>query len=453
MIPKTLLPPSPEQLSFLLDSTARQSWAHGPVRSGKNHVLNIRFSEMLATEPFGNEDSDVYFGGKTKDTVERIFLRDLFKWLGEGNYTFNKSKGKGSISLKWKNGGRFTREFFCFGYADADSHEAISGATIGLGYLTEGIYCHEDFHKQLIARLSIDEGPGRHSMLLGDTNPAGPMHWLWKRVINNPELLASGDLKAFPFNFYSNPWLSEAKREELKRQFIPGSLWYKRMIEGLWAMAEGVIYGAFFDEARNQCTAGQLPSQFDELWASVDYGTTNVFICGLWGFALGRLWLIDAYDYDGAKDGHKTNGQYLGDIAEFLGDYQKHYRQQITELIIDPSAASFKADLEDYDTDDEAHRSWRALGIRVTDAENEVDPGIKTVADRMHDGRLIVCDRVTRFFDEVGTYAWDSKAQDRGIDSPIKKDDHAMDMVRYSLHTRRHYINPFSGYGVPGAVA
>lgn len=99
MIPKKLLDPSPEQLDFLLGSSARQNWAHGPVRAGKNHVLNIRFSELLATWPTGNEDSDVYLGGKSKDAVERIFLRDLLKWLGDGNWTYNKARGRGTFNL------------------------------------------------------------------------------------------------------------------------------------------------------------------------------------------------------------------------------------------------------------------------------------------------------------------------------------------------------------------
>lgn len=451
MIPRKLLPPSPEQLRFLLGSTARQNWAHGPVRSGKNHVLNIRFAELLATWPKGNEDSDVYLGGKTKDTVERIFLRDLFSWVGEGNYTHNKSKGKGTISLKWPGGGRFTREFYCFGYSDADSHEAISGATIGLAYLTEGIFCHEDFHKQLVARLSIDEG-NSYSLLLGDTNPAGPGHWLWKKVINNPDLLSSDNVRAFLFNFYSNPSLSEGKREELRIQYGPGSLWYKRQIEGLWVMAEGIIYAMMFDEKRNSCRPDDLPTEFDELSCSLDYGTTNTFVFGLWGSFGGKDYLIDAYVYNsltGDKDGKrgdKTNAQYLSDILDFLKPYIRFYRQRITEVIVDPSAASFKAELEDWSTDDSLHNEWRSLGIKVTDAENDVEEGIKTMANRLYMGLVIICTRVELFFDEVGMYAWDSKAQEKGEDKPIKKNDHCMDMVRYYLHTRIKRVDHYAAW-------
>lgn len=443
MIPKKLLPLSQQQNEFLIRSTARQNWAHGPVRSGKNHVLNIRFAEALATAPRGNEDSDVYFGGKSKDTVDRIFLRDLFKWVGEGNYTYNRSRGKGTISLIHPRMGRFTREFFCFGYGDADSHEAISGATIGLAYMTEGIFCHEDFHKQLMARLSIDEG-GSYSMLFGDTNPAGPQHWLWKTVINNPAMLGLDLVRAFLFNFYSNPSLTEEYREALRVQFGPGSLWYLRLIEGLWVMAEGMIYAHSYDEARNSCTPDQLPRRFDHLYTAMDYGTTNPFVLGLFGEAEGKTWLIDCYDYDSngsnknKQTGQRTNGQYLADISEFLSEYQRHYDQQIEELIIDPSAASFKADLNDWVTDDEAHRAWRALGIPVTDADNEVETGIKHMASALHQGQLVVCTRAKRFHDEVGVYAWCPKAQARGLDQPIKDNDHAMDMTRYALMTRKN---------------
>jgi hypothetical protein len=102
--------------------------------------------------------------------------------------------------------------------------------------------------------------------------------------------------------------------------------------------------------------------------------------------------------------------------------------------------------MEDTETDTPGHRKWRALHVPVKDADNEVEPGIQTVTNKMHKGDFVVCSRVSRFFDEVGTYAWDKKAQDRGIDKPIKKDDHALDMVRYSLHTRRNHYDAYAGW-------
>ena len=53
-------------------------------------------------------------------------------------------------------------------------------------------------------------------------------------------------------------------------------------------------------------------------------------------------------------------------------------------------------------------------------------------------GRLMVHPRCERLIGELEGYLWDSKAQERGEDRPIKQDDHAVDALRYGLmHYRR----------------
>lgn len=377
----------------------------------------------------------------SKSTIYRVFLKDLFQWIGKNSYVYNKQDGTGRFTFRRADGVEFSRDFYSFGYGDADSHENISGSTFGLAYETEGIYAHEDFHRQLMARLSI-----KGSKHFGDTNPAGPHHWLWKKVINNQEMLRAGDVRAFPFNFDSNLSLDHSYKESLRREFGEGSLWYQRMILGLWVMAEGIIYGNSYDEKRNTCAPEELPATFDELWASLDYGTTNPFVLGLWGESGGKSWRIDEFVHDSSKKGQKTNGQYVADIAEFLGEYSRFYNLPIEELILDPSAASFKADLNDQETDDEGHRAWRSLNIAVKDADNAVDEGIKTVANRLYRGLIVICKRCKRWLGEVGVYAWDTNAQARGIDQPIKKDDHAMDDTRYGIYTRRNRASVSSAW-------
>ena len=36
---------------------------------------------------------------------------------------------------------------------------------------------------------------------------------------------------------------------------------------------------------------------------------------------------------------------------------------------------------------------------------------------------------------EFATYAWDPKASEKGLDKPIKENDHCMDAVRYFVYT------------------
>lgn len=427
-----LYPLSKEQYEYLRDSTARINVAHGPVRSGKNFIENLRMLMYLKSEPFGKERSDIAFCGTSKDAILRIFLRDLFELAGPGNYTYNRQNGSGTI---------FGRSFYSFGFRKADDYERLRGSTLGGALMTEGTLCHPEFFKELLARLT-HEG----SKLFIDTNPAGPHHWLYSDYMTNQKLIDAGKIRSFGFTFDSNLSLSEEYKDGLKAYYGPGSLWYQRMIQGLWVMGEGAIYGHHYRPERNSCEPEDLPKQFDCLWASMDYGTTNPFNLGVWGDVGQVSYLIDEYDHDSAKDGEKTNGQYLLDISKFLLDYSNFYSMPIQELIVDPSAASFKADLADNATQDEAHNLWRSLGIPVIDAENDVEPGIKTVANDLSLGYIVACTRAKRFHAEVGVYAWDPRAQARGEDKPLKENDHAMDMVRYGRHTRRSSYNPLAAW-------
>ena len=192
MRPDALSDLSLEQYEFLRDSTARINIAHGPVRSGKNFIENLRMLLYLKSEPHGDPTSDIAFCGTSKDAIFRIFLRDLFALAGPANYTYNRQNGSGTI---------FGRAFYSFGFRKSDDYERLRGATLGGALLTEATLCHPDFFNEILARLSLDG-----SKIFLDTNPAGPYHWLYTDYIMNEDLIGSGLLKPFGFNFDSNPF-------------------------------------------------------------------------------------------------------------------------------------------------------------------------------------------------------------------------------------------------------
>lgn len=93
-------------------------------------------------------------------------------------------------------------------------------------------------------------------------------------------------------------------------------------------------------------------------------------------------------------------------------------------VILDPSAASLKAELQ-------------RRGYHVQNARNEVLDGISDVCSMLKLGGLAFmacCERTIR---EFGTYLWDGGAVDRGQDAPMKESDHAMDACRYFVRTMR----------------
>ena len=56
------------------------------------------------------------------------------------------------------------------------------------------------------------------------------------------------------------------------------------------------------------------------------------------------------------------------------------------------------------------------------------------------------CSRCTAscrgLLDEVPGYSWDDEAAEKGLDEPIKVDDHGIDAARYAVHTTRSIWRP-----------
>jgi hypothetical protein len=96
-------------------------------------------------------------------------------------------------------------------------------------------------------------------------------------------------------------------------------------------------------------------------------------------------------------------------------------------VIIDPSAASFKAEMT-------------KRGIWHVDADDDVNEGIRVAS-------MVLNQRLVRFFrqtvpktiQEMQTYAWDSKAAQRGDERPLKIRDHGPDAFRYFAKTEVPY--------------
>ncbi len=109
----------------------------------------------------------------------------------------------------------------------------------------------------------------------------------------------------------------------------------------------------------------------------------------------------------------KTDAEYADDLVKFIGPSNN------AKVVLDPSAASFKAEL-------------RKHGIWQVDADNEVDDGIRIVSMVLNQRMVRFCRQaVPKTIQEMQTYAWDSKAAQRGEEKPLKIHDHGPDAFRY----------------------
>ena len=69
----------------------------------------------------------------------------------------------------------------------------------------------------------------------------------------------------------------------------------------------------------------------------------------------------------------------------------------------------------------------RRIGYAVKKADNDVLTGIRITSDLLKQRKIIICSECGDIIREFSLYAWEEGQQD----CPIKKDDHAMDDMRY----------------------
>ena len=378
---------SQKQRAVLREASARWNIMSGAVRSGKTHGSYYLLPMRVKHQGKG----DFLLIGKTERTLKRNVLNPMRNLFGEG--LISHVYGDGEIKL-------FGRHAYIVGANDERAVTKIQGMGIVYGYGDEVPTWPESFFEMLKSRLSE---PG--AKFDGTCNPESPYHWL-KEFIDT-----AGNLRHWHFHIDDNPFLDRDFVESLKSEYT--GLWYKRYIEGLWVLAEGVIYD-MWDEGKH--VVDELPEARD-YYVSIDYGTGNPTAFGLYGVA-GSAWKVKEYFYDHTKHGRqKTDSEFSEDLKKFLGGITPK------QIIVDPSALSFKTQLK------------KDGFLNVKDADNSVIDGIRTQATMLQTGKYKVHRSCRETIREYSGYVWDTKAQAKGEDKPMKQNDHTKDEERYFLHT------------------
>lgn len=417
----------PQQIRSLKESKARINIFEGAIRSGKTIVSLLRF---LMAVMFAKGGVIVVIA-RTRDSAYRnvfepLMDRSIFGPLARlVHYTAGAPTGR-----------IMGRTVHVLGANDKKSEKVLRGLTVALAYVDEITVIPEEFFTQLLGRMSP---PG--AKLFGTTNPDSPAHWLKAKFLDRIDK-GLPNWRTWHFTLDDNPGLSEEYKNQIKTEFT--GLWYKRFILGEWVAAEGAIYD-MWDPEKHTIPWDDLPEMRELICCAIDYGTTNPTVAGLLGISaevdsLGRptprLFMVDEWTYDSKiKQAKLTDSELSKQMREWLDNVEHLPRDTFPRMkpryvILDPSAASFRVQLAQD-------------GVTATAADNEVLYGIRTVASLLGAGKLLIArpteknpDRgCPRFIQEAPSYAWDPDATLKGEDKPIKINDHASDMVRYSLTT------------------
>ncbi|WP_328973040.1 PBSX family phage terminase large subunit [Streptomyces sp. NBC_00239] len=393
---------SNKQLASLRESVARINVWHGSVRSGKTIASLLRFLFAVRRAPASGL---ILIVGRSLATIERNVIEPLQDPLLFTDTAAEVHHTRGATTAVILG-----RVVHLIGASDARSEGRLRGLTASVAYADEITLLPEPFFVQLLARLSV---PG--AILLGTTNPDGPRHWLKAQYLDRQHEL---DLRSWHFQLADNPALSPEYVAALAAEYT--GLWRRRMILGEWCVAEGAIYDAY-DEQRH--VVDTLPAM-RRYWSGVDYGTSNPFSMVLLGLGEdGRLYAVGEWRHDArAARRQMTDAAYSRAVRDWLVAQDVHPEW----TFIDPSAASFSTQL------------WADGYTGVARANNAVGDGIRSVANLLDSGRLLIHRSCEGLLAEFPSYVWDDAAAAHGEDRPVKASDHSLDALRYAVHSTAH---------------
>lgn len=369
----------------------------GSVRAGKTVVMSLSFI-MWACSEF--DEHNFGMAGKTIGSFRRNVITPLKRMLKSRGYRVKDHRADNMLSITYKGK---TNYFYVFGGKDEGSQDLIQGITLAGMFFDEVALMPQSFVNQATARCSVSG-----SKFWFNCNPEGPYHWFKEDWIDKRE---EKKIIQLHFTMDDNPSLDSSTIKRYERMY--SGIFYKRFILGLWVLAEGIVYDMFDAEKHVVKTVDR---DYEEFYVSVDYGTQNPTAFGLWGRCEGVWYKVKEYHHSGKDGKQKTDVEYSKDLANFTKGYK------VKRVIVDPSAASFKAQI-------------RQDGFRVTDANNDVLNGIRNQATAIEDGLVKYNDVCKHTIREFSSYIWDKRAASRGEDKPVKENDHHMDSDRYFINT------------------
>ena len=400
--------------------------AGGAIRSGKTVSMSLSFA-MWAMSTFNGQNFAMC--GKTIGSFRRNVLFWLKLMLKSRGYSVIDRRADNLIIIRKSDTENY---FYIFGGKDERSQDLIQGITLAGVFFDEVALMPESFVNQATGRCSV-EG----SKFWFNCNPDGPYHWFkvnWidkstgylgkerveqirKKAAEEEKDPGLKEILYLHFTMDDNLSLSEEIKARYRSMYI--GVFFKRYILGLWAAAEGVIYDMFDPEkhVKNIKEFFQILVNGNR-YVSCDYGTQNATVFLLWNKGIdGKWYCIREYYYSGRDKGkQKTDAEYADDLKKWLDG------TRIKAMIVDPSAASFIAEL-------------RKRGYKVIKANNDVLDGIRLVGMLLNLEMLIFSSSCTETIKEFASYIWDDKAAEHGEDKPVKQHDHGCDAVRYFVST------------------
>lgn len=328
-------------------------------------------------------------------------FKEVFDAIG---VQYNYSEWRGVV--EFSNG-----SWFKFQSLDVPEDQ-VKGGNIGYLLIDEVDACPEGHIKKLKLAVRAANGPCQ-TRFIGNSPP--PRHWLEKWFIL--EVAKSHGRKAvmgplMQSSTFENVTLRKDYIEQALIDNPPGTPDYRRWIMGeMGVPLEGAVYPEF-DETRHV-----IP------WADVPFNRARAYVNGLdLGYEAHTVLLRAMVD---DRDRMFVFGEHAGRML-LLEDHAEMIRTLLNQ---DPGGlGEWGTIYADHDAQDRAELAVMDIPTYPANKKEKM-AGVDAVRKRFREDKLFfVQDKCSRSMLEIPYYVMDPKK-----DEPVKKEDHAMDALRYMV--------------------
>lgn len=247
------------------------NFAEGAIRAGKTVDNVFAFAQELKT----CKDRIHLATGSTVGNA-KLNIGDAngfgLEYIFRGQCRWSKYKDNEALIINGLSTGFKTKIVIFAGGAKADSYKKIRGNSYGMWIATEVNLHHIDTIKEAFNRTAA----AINRKFFWDLNPSSPSHFIYSDYIDRYRELQEDGLDIGGYNYEhftidDNINISRERIEEIKLQYDPNSVWYKRDIEGLRIVAEGLIYKQFADTPEKWLLKDK-PMNLQSIQVGIDFG-------------------------------------------------------------------------------------------------------------------------------------------------------------------------------------
>ena len=296
-----------KQNEYIRNATHRWNIKTGAVRSGKSYVDTAYTIPARIRERIGKPGLTIIFG-VSRDTIERNVLQPMREIYGSGLVgTINNR------NMAWVCG----EDVYCLGAEKVSQVAKVQGSSIKYAYGDEVAKWNREVFEMLKSRLDKP-----YSCFDGACNPENPTHWL-KEFIDSDI-----DIYVQKYEIFDNIYLTKEYVENLCKEY-EGTVYYDRLIKGLWKRAEGAIYRMFADDP-DRFVRPVNRQDIKEIRIGIDFGgngsghsfvATAILWSGIVQPVMSRKHMKK--DFPQGIDANKLSELFLQFVADVIAKYGK----------------------------------------------------------------------------------------------------------------------------------